>query len=77
MDNELTKAQAEVQTLIDTEQRLHEVLRKLAAKETEGVVEWLTPPLESAITDLELARDKLESAHGHLGDALRTEENDS
>ncbi len=37
----------------------------------------MTPPLESAITELELARDKLQEAHDHLGDAMRTEEADS
>jgi hypothetical protein len=69
MDDELSRARAEVRELIETEQRLHDVIKQFAAKETEGTVHWLTPPLESAITELELARDRLEAAYDRLGDA--------
>ena len=76
MDDELNKARAEVRDLIETEQRLHDVIKQFAAKETEGSVHWLTPPLESALTELELARDRLESAYDRLGDAIPAGEDD-
>jgi predicted patatin/cPLA2 family phospholipase len=70
MDDELSKVRTEVRELIDTEQRLHDVIKQFASKETEGTVHWLTPPLESALTELELARDRLEAAYDRLGDAI-------
>jgi hypothetical protein len=73
VENEISKVRAQVRDLIETEQRLHDALRQLAAQETEGTVEWLTPPLERAITELELGRDKLEAAYDRLGDAISAE----
>jgi DNA repair ATPase RecN len=69
MNDELSRVRAEVRELIDTEQRLHDVIKQFASKETEGTVHWLTPPLESALTELELARNRLEAAYDRLGDA--------
>jgi hypothetical protein len=71
--NEVSEIRAQVGELVETEQRLHDALKQLAARETEGTVEWLTPPLESAITELELGREKLEAAYELLGDAIRAE----
>jgi hypothetical protein len=73
VENEIGNVRAQVRDLIETQQRLHDALRRLASKESEGTAEWLTPPIESAMTELELARNKLEAAYDRLGDAIGSE----